>query len=297
MRTQTPCVRFFGVTTLFFSFAAWGCERTRSPITPEAPAPNSQATLLSPVEVKAKELILKDFPVLGVKGMGPLQPITDDAVKRAFPGFYFFVYGFTVYPAQQKIASGFDTRNVFIVSKDSKLQHHKADCLDPPNPYLKSLEQFFRENLGLVKDDEAAKQAVEAWLRLSEEFTQDEYFHFLITRDSLLVQTLKDGRKASGKAIVTEGGKGEIRATLHFTAEGKLSEIAETNTVRRGVRPKCQATKLLDPDPIVRLMAEQDILVMGRAAKPYLDEERAKVSSELREAIDRIWQRIVDEGW
>jgi hypothetical protein len=53
---------------------------------------------------------------------------------------------------------------------------------------------------------------------------------------------------------------------------------------------------LLDADPIVRRMAEQDLLIMGSAAKSYLDEQRAKASPELRRAIDRLWQRIVDEG-
>ena len=41
-------------------------------------------------------------------------------------------------------------------------------------------------------------------------------------------------------------------------------------------------------------MAEQDLLIMGRAAKPYLDEQRAKASPALQQAIDRIWQRILD---
>jgi len=49
-------------------------------------------------------------------------------------------------------------------------------------------------------------------------------------------------------------------------------------------------------DPIVRRMAEQDVLVMGRAAKPYLDQVRATARPKLQQAIDRIWQRILDEG-
>ena len=43
-------------------------------------------------------------------------------------------------------------------------------------------------------------------------------------------------------------------------------------------------------------MAEQDLLVMGRAAKPYLDQVRARVRPKLQQEIDRIWQRIVSEG-
>jgi hypothetical protein len=44
-------------------------------------------------------------------------------------------------------------------------------------------------------------------------------------------------------------------------------------------------------------MAEQDMLVMGKWAKGYLDEQRAKAKSELKAAIDRIRKRIVEEGW
>lgn len=68
------------------------------------------------------------------------------------------------------------------------------------------------------------------------------------------------------------------------------------NAIQKGVRPICQATKLLDPDPVVRGMAEQAILVMGKAAEGYLTEQRTRASPELRQAIDRIWQRILAEG-
>jgi hypothetical protein len=70
----------------------------------------------------------------------------------------------------------------------------------------------------------------------------------------------------------------------------------ERRAIHAGVRPICQATKLLDPDPIVRRMAERDILVMGRAAKAYLDEQRARATPALRQAIDRMWKRIVAES-
>jgi hypothetical protein len=42
-------------------------------------------------------------------------------------------------------------------------------------------------------------------------------------------------------------------------------------------------------------MAEQDLLIMGRAARPYLEEQRARARPELRRAIDAIWQKIVEQ--
>jgi hypothetical protein len=53
---------------------------------------------------------------------------------------------------------------------------------------------------------------------------------------------------------------------------------------------------LLDRDPIVRRMAEQDLLVMGRAATLYMEQVRATARPKLQRAIDRVWQRILDEG-
>ena len=41
---------------------------------------------------------------------------------------------------------------------------------------------------------------------------------------------------------------------------------------------------------------EQDLLVIGRAAREYLMGQRGKAGPELRREIDRVWQRIVDEG-
>jgi hypothetical protein len=97
------------------------------------------------------------------------------------------------------------------------------------------------------------------------------------------------------------GNQGEIAATLTFDARGNLVTGSESANIKRGIRPICQATKLLDPDPVVRGMAEEAILVMGKGAKAYLgeqrarDEQRARARPELQEAINRIWRRILSE--
>ena len=91
------------------------------------------------------------------------------------------------------------------------------------------------------------------------------------------------------------GGNGEITAKLTFDPNGKFQSAEEKVNLKPGPRPICQATKLLDGDAIVRRMAERDLLIMGRAAKPYLDEQRAKASPELQRAIDAIWRQIQDE--
>jgi hypothetical protein len=218
----------------------------------------------------------------------PPTAVTDAAVKKAFPDATVFAVVFPQYPIARVAPEPFKAQNLLIVPKDGKLIHVTD---------TKELEKFFKDHLKAVKDDDTAKQAAQAWLVLSQTFKQDGFFKFSVPKDDLKVTEEKGERKASGKFVVTQGGKGDLTATLAFDAKGKFAKVSEDNAIKPGVRPICQATKLLDADPLVRRMAEQDILVMGRACKGYLDEQRAKASPELRRAIDRVWKRIVEEGW
>lgn len=239
-------------------------------------------------EEQAKaERVVKEF-LDDKKVTAPPMPITDEAVTKAFPGSHVFSLVFPQFPVARVPPEPFKSQNLFIVPKDGKLVHLTD---------TKGLEKFFKDDLKAVKDDDAAKQAAQAWLLLSVTFQQDGFFKFSVPKDSLKVAEEKGEKKASGKADVKDGGKGDLTATLTFDDKGKLTKTAEENAIKPGPRPICQATKLLDADPIVRRMAEQDILFMGRACKEYLDEQRAKASPELKQAIDRIWKRIVDERW
>lgn len=250
------------------------------------PAVRSQKQKSNDTE-RVVDMVRDQFPVLRNQGMPPLVSIADETLRRTFPDYQFLVLGFRQYPVAQVPPEPLKTRNLFAV-KNGKVQH-LADT--------KALEGFFRRTLGLITKEKSAKDSAEAWLRLSQEFKQDGFFKFSITKDSITAGRSTSGWQASGKVAVMQGGKGEIVATLTFDGAGKLTKVDEQNTIKAGVRPICQATKLLDADAIVRQMAEKDILVMGRAAKEYLEEQRAKASPELQHAIDRIWQRIVDEDW
>jgi hypothetical protein len=181
------------------------------------------------------------------------------------------------------------SNNLFIVRRDGTVQHL---------PDAGALEVFFRAALRPITTDAQAQDAARAWLRLAQEFRQDGFLQFAIPDDSLKVAALANGgREVTGKAVVTPqgGNQGEIGATLTFDGRGSLLTVSESANIKRGIRPICQATKLLDPDPVVRRMAEEAILVMGKSAKEYLDEQRARARPELREAIDQIWRRILSE--
>jgi hypothetical protein len=159
---------------------------------------------------------------------------------------------------------------------------------------IKDLKFFFAANLAPAPIQDAATDAASTWLRFSEELKQDLFYAFsppdisYTPRDDLTV--------VRAHVSVAAGGDGNIDVVMTLGAAGSLVNILEKSALRPGVRPICQATKLLDRDPIVRRMAEQDLLVMGRAAKPYVDQVRATARPKLQQAIDRIWQRILTEG-
>jgi hypothetical protein len=212
-----------------------------------------------------------------------VTPVADEATARAFPGTVFVAVQFRQYPVAFAPPEPPGSANVFALPKDGKLALIKD---------VGGLDKFFTANLPATKGEAAMKDAARAWLRLTQELQQDGFYKFQLMDDSTKV----DGKAVSGKVVVMQGGNGEINVVLTFDDAGKLAKVSEKAELKRGPRPICQATKLLDPDPIVRRMAEQDLLIMGRFARPYLDEQRQRAGPELREAIDRLWRRILEDG-
>ena len=214
-----------------------------------------------------------------------IYPIAEDYVGRTFPNASFFAVQFFQYPYFVYPPDPLEKQsNVFIVLSGN------VSFVDDTD----GLQAFFANQLRPVPDPDSARDAGSTWLRLSEEFKQDLFFTFSDPAvDSMPTPT---GVLVSGRVLVLNGGSGSIDMKMTLDSVGSLVNVQESNSVVRGVRPICQATKLLDRDAIVRRMAEQDILVMGHAAKSYLDVQRAKARPALKRAIDRIWARIVAEG-
>src|SRR5262249_53731416 len=90
-------------------------------------------------------------------------PVEDEALGKAFPDHAFFAVIFRQYPVAVLAPEPFKSQNVLIVPKDGKLIHLTD---------TKGLETFFKDNLKPVKDDDAAKQAAQAWLALTQTFKQ-----------------------------------------------------------------------------------------------------------------------------
>jgi hypothetical protein len=209
-----------------------------------------------------------------------VQYIKDEDVEAVLPHHYLFSVLFRQFPVARPLPEGLKASNLLVV--DGK---GKATVLTD----AAALEKLFQARV-TAKKEEGKKAAVRAWLRLAQQYHQDGFYTFALVPDSVKVEA----QKAGGAVTVMKGGGGTLSAALTFDDNGKLDKVREEAKLRRGPRPICQASKLLDPDPLVRRIVEQDLLIMGTAAKDYLDEQRAQASPELRRAIDRLWQRIVE---
>lgn len=250
-----------------------------------APLPEQQQ--LTPEEIAKAEGAARE-QLAKLKGdAGTVQHIQDEPLGRALPRWAFFSVLFRQYPVARPAPPGLKPSNVFAVSPGGK-----ALVLTDAG----ELEKLFKAHLPAAKADGQLKDAARAWLRLTQEFRQDGFYKFRLMDDATKVAPAGAGKEARGKVVVMAGGNGAIEATLSFDGAGKLARVAEGGKLRPGPRPICQATKLLDPDPLVRRMAEQDLRIMGRAAKGYLDGQRAQAAPELRRAIDRLWRQIEREG-
>jgi hypothetical protein len=241
-----------------------------------------------PVVQQSLDLVRKHIDQLpNGKGAGEVTPQTAAAVKQVFPDHRMVIVRFRIYPVARIMPEGLNASNVFAVTKDGKIEHLKD---------VKTMQKFFKDHHPAAKTEKDAKAVLGAWMTLTQEFHQDGMFKFEI-QDKQFAVAQDVGLNSRGRLIVMAGGNGDLIAELDYDKDGKLAKVNEKSTIRPGPRPICQATKLLDADPIVRRIAEQDLLIMGLSARDYLMEQRDRATPELRDAIDRLWRQMQKNGW
>jgi len=130
--------------------------------------------------------------------------------------------------------------------------------------------------------------------RFSEELKQDLFYTF--SEPQISYTPREDITSVRGHTAVTAGGRGHIEMLMTLGTAGGPVNIYGRAALVSGVRPICQATKLLDRDPSVRRAWRNRTYGHGRAAKPYLDQVRATARPKLQDAIDRVWLRILRDG-
>ncbi len=155
------------------------------------------------------------------------QRVSDDTVERVFPAQLFYSMRL---PATAPLP--LRSCNLFVVQRDGLLKQ-----LTTP----KDLEGIFFGTLAAVlPDDEApVRDAVVAWLRLTQEFAIEQNLRFTIPADSLQVTYRQsvvssvNGWRGAGRAVVdpTCGFTGVITVNLTFDAFGKLTGISEIRDI------------------------------------------------------------------
>ncbi|HTK83644.1 MAG TPA: hypothetical protein VL625_01035 [Patescibacteria group bacterium] len=261
-----------------------------TPDTPQSPVLVPRSSIEPPHAMDDESVVLDQWlkTIPGAES-GQMQKISDPAVASAFPDIHFYALRFRMYPVARAAPEPLKASNVVALSS---VGNGTVTNITEES----QLERFFKSSLAPMPEENDKRKVLRAWLTLVGELQQDSFFHFSDPGDSITVSPTDNGSEVSGKIIAIQGGTGGIEAKMRFNEAGSFETVETKVQLNRGIRPICQATKLLDKDPVVRRMAEQDLLVMGRDGEAYLQERRAKASPALRLAIDGIWTRIVREG-
>lgn len=219
-----------------------------------------------------------------------LQFIDSAALQQAFPDSLFYVLRFPQWPLSMEVPQPLSNNNIFVIARDGKLS--------APITSIEQLKQFLIKNSKPTVSEDSCRTLLEGSMALVQELAQDGMYQFEIDKHTLSIERTAHGRVASGqiKALPNGGNSGTVFVSLQFGLKSEVTGLDCQSKLVEGMRPICQSTKLLDADPIVRKMAEKDLLIMGRSAGEYLQWQREQVSPELKVEIDRVWARIIKEG-
>jgi hypothetical protein len=207
-------------------------------------------------------------------------------IAAVLPGYSFVIIIHIEHPvANTNIDPALGTNSIAAVDKNLGVEIINS---------TDSLVRFFQAHQ-IPAAGEKMLLTVKAWLGLSQELKDDGFYSFTIREDSLRILPI-DSIQAEGISEVTGGGSGAIKANILFgTASHIIYNVVEQVELVEGIRPVCQSTKLLDKDPIVRRMAEGDLLSMGTSCLDYLSVQHAKAAPRLKVAIDAIYQKIMKQ--
>ncbi len=194
-----------------------------------------------------------------------------------FPSASFFAVAYAQWPLAVQPPEGLASSNLLVVEAGGAIRAITS---------REGLDAFFAARFAgdAVFAGAIAERAARAYLQLVQALVQDGYYDFEI------VEASGAAGEGSARALVTRGGNGELRARLRLVDGALVVELV--SELSPGPRPRCHATKLLDPDPIVRQIVTDDLLFMGPAARAYLLEQRARAAPALQQAIDALLAEI-----
>jgi hypothetical protein len=144
----------------------------------------------------------------------PKIAAVDETLSNVFPDDRFYTVRFIRYPRAVKPPTPLKLENLVSVSQDGSVQ--RIESLD-------ALKKLFEKKAAEVQTEDQARAVLRACLRLAEEFYQDGYYVFDTPEQSISVVHSDANWTVSGKAAVTQGGKGEIKVSMTTGAPGNVA--------------------------------------------------------------------------
>ena len=128
----------------------------------DGPASTSSADPAHPIPAALQKFLAGVPRYNQALSFAMLKEVT--APARLFPDYHFFSLVFRMHPIARIAPEPLKEQNILIVSPAGNVQqvHDNAQ-----------LEHFFKEKLGPRRDEASQKEAVQAWLSLSQTFVKD----------------------------------------------------------------------------------------------------------------------------
>jgi hypothetical protein len=214
-----------------------------------------------------------------VDARGGAVPFTTQLVTAElgalWPAWTFWSVYYDRWPVATAPAKGLQYANVLVVDDGGEVHiMHELGHLDAV---------FAARFNGERIDSSVAERAARAYLWLVTALFADGFYAFEI------VEAAGTPEQGTARALATAGGNGELSVTLRFPGSFKAELVKK---LVMGPRPRCHATKLLDPDPIVRQIVRDDLHTMGCAARRYLETQRDLAAPPLRREIESLLSEV-----
>jgi hypothetical protein len=142
-----------------------------------------------------------------------VKAVDHEGVRKAFPDLRFYSVHLKPMPRPDMLPEALRTVKLVHVRPDGSVEQVKD---------VEALKELVAAKLSGVQDEAQARAALLTCLRLAEEYYQDGSVTFAVPNDAVSVSRKGDQIVATGKAVATDGGKGEVRASLSFGPSGIL---------------------------------------------------------------------------
>jgi hypothetical protein len=146
-----------------------------------------------------------------------VEALDNEHVRKAFADDRFYSVHAKKMPRPDMVPKPLRTLRLVRVPADGSVH---------PIEDLEGLKSLLCAKFSGVRDESPARAALMTTLRLAEEYYQDGNMTFAVPANTVSVSRHGDRIVATGKAVVSHGGKGEVQVSLNFGPSGALKPDA-----------------------------------------------------------------------